>query len=139
MPTWGAILQEIKRYHEEKGEAPFDPVRRGYLKNLYECTGRNTILYASNWTQPADLSPRLISLTDEDVQAFTTVLPGLKGDELDIIVHSPGGSAEAVDVLVIYLRSTFNHIRVIIPYERCQLPPCWPVAQTKSSWGRIRL
>jgi hypothetical protein len=35
---------------------------------------------------------------------------------LDIIIHSPGGSAEATEALVVYLRSKFDHIRAIIPY-----------------------
>ena len=41
---------------------------------------------------------------------------GLKGEKLDLILHSPGGSTEAVEALVTYLRSKFSHIRVVIPY-----------------------
>jgi len=41
---------------------------------------------------------------------------GLKGEKLDLVLHSPGGSTEAVEALVTYLRSKFSHIRVIIPY-----------------------
>jgi len=43
-------------------------------------------------------------------------ISGLSGKELDIILHSSGGLAEATEALVIYLRSVFDHIRVIIPY-----------------------
>ena len=35
--------------------------------------------------------------------------------ELDLILHSPGGSAEAAESIVEYLRQRFDHIRVIIP------------------------
>jgi len=39
----------------------------------------------------------------------------LKGDDLDIIIHSPGGSAEAAEQIVAYLRAKFKNIRAIIP------------------------
>ena len=34
---------------------------------------------------------------------------------LDLIIHSPGGSAEAAESLVEYLRERFGHIRVFVP------------------------
>ena len=40
---------------------------------------------------------------------------GLEGDALDLILHSPGGSAETAEAIVSYLRSRFSHIRVIVP------------------------
>ncbi len=43
------------------------------------------------------------------------VVHGLKGNCLDLILHSPGGSAEATESLVNYLRCKFDDIRVIIP------------------------
>ena len=39
----------------------------------------------------------------------------LQERELDFIIHSPGGSAEAAESLVEYLRQRFDHIRVIVP------------------------
>ena len=116
MPTWGEILKELREIMEREKKPPFDMVRRKYLKKLYEYTGRNTILYATKWTQPGDIPSEMISLTDEDIQGFMEVTSGLSGDTLDLIIHSPGGSAEATEALVIYLRSKFAHIRAIIPY-----------------------
>ncbi|MBN2098987.1 MAG: serine protease [Dehalococcoidia bacterium] len=34
---------------------------------------------------------------------------------LDLVIHSPGGSAEAAESVVDYLRQRFDHIRVIVP------------------------
>ena len=116
MPTWGEILKELREIMEREKKPPFDMVRRKYLKKLSEYTGRNTILYATKWTQPGDIPSEMISLTDEDIQGFMEVTSGLSGDTLDLIIHSPGGSAEATEALVIYLRSKFAHIRAIIPY-----------------------
>lgn len=39
----------------------------------------------------------------------------LKSDKLDLIIHSPGGSAEASEQIVNYLRAKFKHIRAVIP------------------------
>jgi hypothetical protein len=44
------------------------------------------------------------------------VVHGLRGQDLDLIIHSPGGSAEAAEAVVHYLRSKFGHIRVIVPH-----------------------
>lgn len=116
MPTWGEILKELREIMEREKKPPFDMVRRKYLKKLSEYTGRNTILYATKWTQPGDIPSEIISITDEDIQGFMEVISDLSGDTLDLIIHSPGGSAEATEALVKYLRSKFTHIRAIIPY-----------------------
>lgn len=43
------------------------------------------------------------------------VVHGLDGTDLDLVLHSPGGSPEAAEAVVSYLRSRFSHIRVIVP------------------------
>lgn len=115
MPTWGQILRELQQEQQNTGQAPFDSVRRRYLKILHDYTKRNTILYAAKWTQPGEAKPELISITDEDVQGLMEVIFEMKGGELDLIVHSPGGSPEATEAIVTYLRSKFSDIRVIVP------------------------
>jgi ClpP class serine protease len=35
--------------------------------------------------------------------------------EVDLILHSPGGSAEAAESIVEYLRTRFDRVRVIVP------------------------
>ena len=42
-------------------------------------------------------------------------LHGLTGKELDLILHSPGGSLEAAEQIVTYLRSKYDNIRAIVP------------------------
>lgn len=115
MPTWGQILVELQLEQQRTSQLPYDSVRRKYLAALNSHTNRNTILYASKWTQPGEAKPELITITDEDVQGFMEVIFGLKTRELDLIVHSPGGSPEATEAVVTYLRSKFDDIRVIIP------------------------
>ncbi|KKM06474.1 hypothetical protein LCGC14_1743650 [marine sediment metagenome] len=123
MPNWGEILKELRKLGQNLAnskppskKSPFDITRRKYLKLLNNYTGRNTILYASKWTQVSNVPPEILMINEEDIQGFMTVISGLKGDKLDIILHSSGGSPTATEALVLYLRLKFNHIRIIIPY-----------------------
>src|SRR5690625_3770949 len=114
MPRWGQILNEIKQSIQNGDTHAFDTVRNKYLKDLSEFTGRNTIIYASKWTS-GDTPPNLISINDEDIQGFMEAIYGLNDDNLDLILHTGGGSAEATDAIVSYLRQKFENIRIIIP------------------------
>ena len=118
MPTWGEILQELQQSQARGSRTPFDEVRRKYLVLLHNKTKRNTIFYATAWTQTGKViaSPQALSITDEDVQGLMEVVHGLKGNNLDLILHSPGGSAEATESIVSYLRKKFSDIRVIVPH-----------------------
>lgn len=115
MPTWGQILVELQAEQQKTNLLPFDSVRRKYLAALHQQTGRQTILYATKWTQTGRTEPASISITDEDIQGLMEVLYGLKDTSLDLVLHSPGGSPEAAEGIVTYLRSKFDDIRVIVP------------------------
>lgn len=124
MPTWGDLLREIAETridpeNDPTKVSPWDMVRRKYLALTHEHTGRATILYATRWTQPRpgeQVPPAFITITDEDVPGFMEAVHGLEGPNLDLILHSPGGSPGAAEAVVSYLRSKFDHIRVIVPH-----------------------
>ncbi len=115
MPTWSDILKEIRLSAIDGGRQDIDGVRRKYLYRLHEHTGRNVILYASGWIQRDGVPSNFISIGDEDIHALMEVNAGLNGPDLDLILHSPGGSIDADEAIVDYLRSRFSHIRVIVP------------------------
>lgn len=116
MPTWGGILQELAASQRGGGGPQFDQVRRKYLVLLHQHTGRAVILYAAKWTQPdPNIPPQLVSVVDEDLQALMEVINGVTEPNLDLILHSPGGSPDAAEAFVMYLRSKFSHIRVVVP------------------------
>lgn len=114
MPTWGQLLEEIRSQIQAGDQQAFDTVRNKYLKELSSFTGRDTIIYATRWTS-GDAPPNLVSINDEDIHAFMEAISGLKCKDLDLIIHTGGGSAEATDAIVSYLRQKFKHIRIIIP------------------------
>lgn len=119
MPTWGGILKELNDLIRERNGVPgtaFDDVRRKYLALLQKHTKRNVIMYATKFTsRDPDVSPELISIIDEDIQGLMEVVHGLRGPNLDLILHSPGGSIDAAEAFVVYLRSKFKNIRVFVP------------------------
>ncbi|MCD6562571.1 MAG: hypothetical protein J7K23_01490 [Thermoproteales archaeon] len=127
MPGWGEILREINEEIKKLSElppeermkhpSPLDIVRRKYLCMLHQKTGRNVILYATKWSQPSPypIPPGFVQIHEEDIHGFMGVIHGLKGDKLDLILHSPGGDPGATEALVSYLRKKFKDIRVIIP------------------------
>jgi hypothetical protein len=121
MPTWGDILSEINQTAQLLQASgvpvsPHDVVRRKYLGLAASITGRPTILYATGWINQPNAPPLLVSVSDEDVHGLMEAVHGLAGPKLDLIVHSPGGSAGAAEAIVKYLRSKFDDIRVIVPH-----------------------
>lgn len=117
MPTWGAILRELGESAATRGGVPdFDAVRRRYLLALQTHTGRSAILYASRFMDPAlQVPPGMLTISDEDIPGLMEVIHGLPGPDLDLILHSPGGSSEAAEACVSYLRSKFRYLRAIVP------------------------
>lgn len=110
MANWKEILDEI-----QVSGSTHDVVRRKYLKQLQEITGRNVIVYYSGWLQ----KPRLpgTELNDADKNGFMNAIHGLDRDlGLDLVIHTPGGETAATESLVDYLRSSFGtNIRAIVP------------------------
>ena len=113
MPTRGYIQNEIQQL---KGMEQ-DTVRHKYLARLHKRTGRDAIIYFSSYgiQRPFPVPATALSVSQDDIQGFMASLHKLKGDKLDLVLHSPGGSLEAADQIIQYLRAKYDHIRAIIP------------------------
>lgn len=114
MASWGEIAAEINSIRTPD---KCDIVRRKKLKALQQKTGRNTIIYAVDFLGP---KARLVgnnglSIDLTDKEGFVDVTRTLEGKSLDVILHSPGGTAEAAESIVDLLRAKFTDIRFIIP------------------------
>ena len=112
MADWTDILKEIQA---EKINNPLDTVRKKYIKELYEMTGRNVICYYSGFLD-IHTNPD-VSINDNDMSGFMTAIHGMdKSNGLDLILHTPGGEVTATEAIGNYLRKVFgNNIRVIVP------------------------
>lgn len=115
MPTWGEILTEINESASVNGTPDFDGVRRRYLTEMNRLTGRAVILYATAWFESRPIPPAELQIGLPDIQGFMETVANIGERKLDLILHSPGGSAEAAESLVEYLRQRFSRIRVFVP------------------------
>ncbi len=123
MPTWGELLKELSELQKRAeanpdefgGVSPHDVMRRRYLRDLSKHTGRATIVYATAWMEHKQLTGDQVTINLSDVQGFMEAVSNVDERDLDLIIHSPGGSAEAAESIVEYLRTRFDHIRVIVP------------------------
>jgi len=117
--TWGDQLKElgeIKKMPLPEGLSEFDILRRRYLTALADRTGRAVIVYATAYLEPRPtLDSQALSVHLGDIQGFMEAVSNVKEREVDLFLHSPGGSAEAAESLVEYLRTRFVDIRVIVP------------------------
>ncbi len=131
MPCWSGILEEINREalriealrtaEPENPEAYLHPsieVCKRYLEALSEQTGRYAVVYGSAWIQKPQSPADHLMVSGADMDGFLEVVYHANGvRNLDLILHSPGGSPEAAEQIVTYLREKFDHIRVIVPFQ----------------------
>lgn len=116
MPTWGQILKELNESITEERKTPnFDGIRRKYLKELYDYTKRPVIIYYSAFLESRPIAPNDLQINLQDMTGFMEAASDVDEKNLDLIIHSPGGSAEAAESIVTYLRKRFEHIRVFVP------------------------
>lgn len=116
MPDRKEVEAEIQR---AKAQVPEHAARLKAVRALHGYTGRHTLLYGSAFTSlkryDNQIPPALFSIDSNDLQGVMASLKGTSVDKLDIILHSPGGSPDAAEQIVNYLRLKFSHIRAIIP------------------------
>jgi ClpP class serine protease len=118
VPTWGQIERELLESRQGDGPPDWDKVRRKYLALLAHYSRRNVIVYeTAGFAPPQPVSPDAVQIVLEpDLAAFMECVHGLPVDvPLDLVLHSPGGTAEAAEAIVEYLRGRFPGIRVIVP------------------------
>jgi hypothetical protein len=113
LPTWIETKAEIDR---QKGD--YDGVRRERIASVEKITGRPLIIYATAFLErdKVQASGGEVGIDNHDPVAFDEVIGTIEGNSLDVLLHSPGGSAEAVESVVILLRSRFGNLRFIVPH-----------------------
>ena len=83
------------------------------ISELYDC---NVLYYASSFLQKQQLPGINTFINMEDINGF---MAGVHGHDfkkrLLLILHTPGGMAEAAQTIVDYLRSKYDSIDVLVP------------------------
>jgi hypothetical protein len=134
MPTWGEILQEINDTPSAQGGPDWDGVRRKYLTQLRALTGRNTVVYYTDWM--SGLGGNAVSIVLEDMMGLMECYHGLQGKSVDLILHSPGGDATAAASLVAYTRKKFTDVRVIVPLAAMSAATMWALSADRILMGK---
>lgn len=113
MPNWNEILKEL----QANNQGPHDNLRRKYLTQIHEHTGRNVIAYYSAWLQKPHLRGIEFGIGDADKTGFMTCSHEVDHKQgLDLILHTPGGDVAATESIIDYLRSLYRgDMRAIIP------------------------
>jgi len=116
-PSWERTRAELNVDRLPNGIIDYDGYRRKKLKAVAEMTGRPIIVYATDFLnqRKSTLANNEIAIDHNDLQGFAEVTKYLPNGAIDIILHSPGGSPDAADSIVDFLRNRFTDIRFIIP------------------------
>jgi hypothetical protein len=114
MNSLGDTQAEVKRRRTPQGTPDFDSVRRERLDAVTKHTKRPLIVYAADFLN-AGKPVGDISLDWSDKDGFIEVMQEIEGDKIDVLLHSPGGMAEAAESIVALLRSRYKHVRFIVP------------------------
>lgn len=122
MGSWGKILKKVQASAAERapqGLGPdLDGIRLEYIEQIRELGGneRAVIVYASGWLR-GDKPEVEASVGPADVHALMEVCHEVEERKLDLILHSPGGSGQAAEQMLNYLRTQFDDIRAFVPLQ----------------------
>lgn len=134
MPTWGETLQQINvAAAQNDGQPNVDQMRLAALQRITGITGRPVVSYYSAFlTVPHPVT----SINLQDMQGMMEVFKGLSGPNLDIILHSPGGQAEATESIVRHMRSRYDHVRVFVPLVAMSAATLWAMSANQIVLGK---
>ena len=88
------------------------------MKDISDIRKRPNICYIANVLNPVVSNATSISIDNSDDAPFLEMLKCIPSDvrEIDIILVTPGGSADTVDYLVKKIRTRFENVSFILPY-----------------------
>jgi len=115
--TWESTKQELNICRAPNGQIDYDKYRRDKLEAVERHTKIPLVIYVTDFLNAEKVRAcgGQVSIDLTDLQGFDEVTKDLPDGPLDILLHSPGGSAEAAESIVQVIRSHFNPIRFMIP------------------------
>ena len=111
MPTWNTLVDEFNATPVEGRSALMTERLRECVAKIAAHRSSNVIYYASGFLQKPGAPPFTTQITLEDINGFMAGIHGLKTKKpLLLILHTPGGLAEAAQSIVEYLRSKCDRV-----------------------------
>lgn len=116
MPAWSELLDELNSIESQR-RGPFLAEKSlNFTAKIAERYQRNVLYYASSFLQKPQIPGLFTSINMEDINGF---MAGVHGHDFNrgllLILHTPGGMAEAAQTIVDYLRSKFTAIDIVVP------------------------
>ena len=91
-------------------------LRRACYADIEQLRKRPLLVYASRFFDVPPGTPNQIDIPDVD--GFTDLINSVKGQKsVDILLHSPGGRADATERIVTILRNEFDEVNFLIPHS----------------------
>lgn len=81
-------------------------LRQLLIADLEELTGREVVVYFAKLSE---------GINHSDPDDLSEIIDGLAGDDIDLIIQTPGGLVDAVEKFVTVLRQRGKNYRVIVP------------------------
>lgn len=116
MATWAELQDELGRVAPESRGAFISERSRQSIDRIVEIYDRNILYYASGFLQKPHVPGLFTSINMEDINGYMAGVHGHDSQKgLLLILHTPGGLAEAAQTIVSYIRSKYAAIDVLIP------------------------
>ena len=116
MPSWSDLQDELSRIEPDKRGDHIAERSRESATLIAQRYDRNVLYYASSFLQKPQIPGLFTSINMEDINGF---MAGVHGHDFSkgllLVLHTPGGMAEAAQTIVDYLRSKFSAIDVLVP------------------------
>lgn len=116
MPGWAELQDELSAIaSQQRGDHVAEKLR-DLVVRIGHHYDRNVLYYASGFLQKPQVPGLFTSINMEDINGFMAGVHGHdSGKDLLLILHTPGGLAEAAQTVVDYLRSKFTSIDAVVP------------------------
>ena len=116
MPAWSELQDRLNSIEPQHRGSFLAGESLNYTSQIAERYQRNVLYYASSFLQKPQIPGLFTSVNMEDINGF---MAGVHGHDFNkgllLILHTPGGMAEAAQTIVDYLRSKFTAIDIVIP------------------------
>ncbi|HAW57444.1 MAG TPA: hypothetical protein DCX03_00275 [Bacteroidales bacterium] len=108
-----ATYQGLMNLFASLKEVNLFEIRKETMVRIEEKTGRKLICYVSQTTGDTRNIPT--GIDDSDLTGFNDLVSTSPGDEIDVLIISNGGLAEAAERIVKLIRSNYNSVRYFLP------------------------
>ncbi len=116
MPSWSDLQDALNHIDSDKRGDYIASESLKQARTIAQRYDRNVLYYASSFLQKPQMPGLFTSINMEDINGFMAGLHGHDfGKGLLLILHTPGGLAEAAQTIVGYLRSKYAAIDVVVP------------------------